>query len=82
MTSRKLYASEVHSLLHQNEDDFGDVYEPVQEGSDEDFDYSCDSCAEASDDSGSEDMVNDSDEVAVSDSDEYIPQFRTGTERA
>ncbi len=50
MTSRKLTASEVLALLHQNEDDFDDVYEPVQEGSDEDFDCSSDSCAEASDD--------------------------------
>ncbi len=77
MTSRKLTASEVLALLHQNEDDFDDVYEPVQEGSDEDFDCSSDSCAEASDDSGGEDMVEDSDEIAVFDSDEYLPEFHT-----
>ncbi len=77
MTSRKLSASEVLALLHQNEDDFDDVYEPVQEGSDQDFDYGSDSCAEASDDSGGEDMVEESDEVVVSDSDEYLPEFRT-----
>ncbi len=79
MTSRKLSASEVLALLHQNEDNFDDVHEPLQEGSDEDFDDSSDSCPEASDDSGDEDVIEDSDEVAIPDSDNYLPEFDTST---
>ena len=71
MASRKLSASEVLALLHPNDDDiFDDIHEPVQDGSDEEFDDSEDglsdeerdsNCPDSDDaDTDGKDLVEDS----------------------
>lgn len=92
MASRKLSASEVLALLHPNDDDiFDDIHEPVQDGSDEEFDDSEDglsdeerdsNCPDSDDaDTDGKDLVEDSirDRTDVSECGEVLQYFQPGT---
>ena len=75
MASRKLSASEVLALLHPSDEDIfdDDIHEPVQEGSDEEFDDSEDDdfTGDGCDGTGGEEMIQNSDEEEmIEDSDE------------
>ncbi len=80
MASRKLSASEVLALLHPSDEDIfdDDIHEPVQEGSDEEFDDSEDDfTGDGCDGTGGE-MVQDSDEEEmIEDSDDKIDTFES-----
>jgi len=90
MASRKLSATEVLALLHPHDEDiFDDFHEPVQDGSDEEFDESEDDFSDLRrDDSGPETDVDDDEEIVedsyqdrtkLSGSCEVLQDFQPGT---
>jgi len=71
MASRKLSASEVLALLHPSDEDVfdDDIYKPVQDGSDEEFDDSEDDdfSGDGYNGTGGEELFQDSDEDRIED---------------